>query len=64
MTSPDPATPRSDPFLDEIHRMKRKAVAGKDMPTLIKHRREIKKQHQDRLVPPPRLATDADSSAA
>jgi hypothetical protein len=62
MTSPDPATPRSDPFLDEIHRMKRKAVAGKDMPALIKHRREIEKKHQDRLTQPPKKASDTSAA--
>jgi hypothetical protein len=57
-------TESKDPFLDEIHRMKREAVAGKDMPTLIKHLREIEKQYKDRLLQPPDEAGAADSSAA
>jgi hypothetical protein len=66
MTSPDPAPPRSDPFLDEVHRLKREAIArsGGDLTRHIERLREIEKQYKDRLVPSPERATDGDTSAA
>jgi predicted N-acetyltransferase YhbS len=51
----DQQQPRTtnDPFLEEIHRLKREAVADMNMAELVKHLREIEKQYKDRLILPP-----------
>lgn len=45
--------PHEDPFLEEVHRLKREAVEGLDMAQLAEKLRAIEEQHKDRLVPPP-----------
>jgi hypothetical protein len=52
---------RSDPFLEEVRRLKEEAVAGRDLRQLVEHLRELEKQYKDRLVQPP---AKPDSSAA
>lgn len=48
---PPPRTSPADPFLDEVHRLKREAVAGLDMTELAKKLRAIEERYKDRLLP-------------
>ena len=48
-----PKTPYSDPFLEEVHALKRDAFArsGNDLKRHIQRLREIEERYKDRLVP-------------
>jgi hypothetical protein len=65
MTNPDPThnQPRKDPFLDEVHALKRAAFtrSGDDLDKHIKHLQELDRQNADRLIQPP---SDSETDAA
>ena len=65
MTQKDqPPTPRphDDPFLEEVHRLKREAVEGLNMAELLKKLRAIEEQHKDRLLQPPGKSSDPSAA--
>lgn len=59
MTEQQPQQPSTDPFLDEIRRMKREAAGDLEMPELMKRLREIEERYKHRMAKPQRNDADA-----
>ena len=66
MTKPQTPTHRPDPFLEEVHRMKRASFArsGDDLARHLQRLKEIQERHKDRVVSPPKAPGATDANAA
>lgn len=64
MAQPEKTPPSNDPFMDEVHALKRAAAeeAGGDPQKLLEQLREIQKRYADRVVAPPTDKTSEDAA--
>ncbi len=57
--TPTPNQETADPFVDEVHRLKRAALAdsGNDLRQHVKRLQALQEKYADRLIPAPPLST-------